>query len=105
MKTLWDWYNTVAITSGDETFIAHGKPVLGRWNHEVPRSLIREILQAEDFEIFVEPNPYRVNGMLWDRDFKLESDVKPVTNLRASVEFSMPKDILSCVASFLENKQ
>lgn len=103
--TLWDWYNTVAISSGDQTFISHGKPALGRWNHEVPRSLIRQIFEADRFEIFVEPNPYRVNGMLWDRDFKLESGMMPITNLRSSVKFSTPKSILPCVASFLGNKQ
>ena len=30
--TLWDWYNTVAIRSGSESFISHSKPTMCRWN-------------------------------------------------------------------------
>jgi len=98
--TLWDWYNTVAIASGDETFISHGKPVLGRWNQKVPHSLIREMLETGRFELFIEPNPYRVDGMLWDREMKIESGMKAMTNLHVNVEIPQGSIDQDCINDF-----
>jgi len=102
--TLWDWYNTVAIKSGNETFISHGKPKTGRWNEIIPGSLIKQIFETERFDIYVETNPYRVGGMMWDRDYKIskiENGMRPIPNLRTSVEFSTPKDSVGCLRNFL----
>jgi len=37
--TLWEWYNTVAIKSGEQTFIEHRTPKVHRWNAPITPSL------------------------------------------------------------------
>ena len=96
--TLWEWYNTVAIKSGNIEFISHGIPSMARWNEEIPKELIEAILSTGKFEIYVEPNPYRVSGMMMTQEDKREYGIFPNLNLFGSVEINLTTDVKTCLA-------
>lgn len=99
--SLWEWYNTVAIRSGNEEFIHHSKPVVYRWNAAVPETLADEILRTGGFEIYVESNQYRSMGIMMDKEWKEENKVFPNLNLKADVLIKNINEVRAC----FDNKQ
>ena len=94
--TLWDYYNTVAIKSGDEKFIDHGKPVMFRWNSTVTEALIKEILRTGELELYVEPNLYRVDGVMITKEEKIEYEIFPNLNIKANIKIENIEDVREC---------
>ncbi len=94
--TLWDWYNTVAIKSDDQTFIEHFKPTMYRWNASVSASIMEAILRTGKFEIYVEGNPYRSGGMILSKKDKQEYEAFPNLNLKASVTIENIDEVRNC---------
>jgi len=94
--SLWEWYNTVAIKSGNETFIHHSKPVLYRWNAAIPEALANEILRTGEFEIFVESNQYRSRGIMMNKTDKEKYKVFPNLNLKATVTIQNIGEVRGC---------
>ena len=94
--TLWDWYDTVAIRSGSQTFIEHGTPKLARWNARIEGALAEEILRTGTFDIFVEPNQYRHAGVVMSKDEKISSKVRPALNLKATVTIQNADEVRGC---------
>ena len=97
--TLWEWYDTVAIKSGNETFMKHKTPKRQRWNTVIPQTLMREILRTGQFEIFVEGNPYRSSesgGVMLNKAEKLAKPTSPNLNLKANVSIHNIEDVRGC---------
>ena len=94
--TLWDWYNTVAIKSGDATFIDHRKPKVYRWNAPVAASLAAEILETGAFEVYVEGNQSRSHGVMMTKKEKKTNQVFPNLNLRTSVTIQNIDEVRGC---------
>jgi len=94
--TLWDWYDTVAIRSGSQTFIEHRTPKLARWNAPIEGALAEEILRTGTFDIFVEPNQHRHAGVVMTKDEKISSKVRPALNLKATVTIQNADEVRGC---------
>jgi len=94
--TLWDWYDTVAIRSGSQTFIEHRTPKLARWNAPIEGALAEEILRTGTFDIFVEPNQHRHAGVVMSKDEKISSKVRPALNLKATVTIQNVDEVRGC---------
>ena len=94
--TLWDWYDTVAIRSGSQTFIEHRTPKLARWNAPIEGALAEEILRTGTFDIFVEPNQHRHAGVVMSKDEKILSKVRPALNLKATVTIQNVDEVRGC---------
>jgi hypothetical protein len=94
--TLWDWYDSVAIKSGSQTFIEHRNPKLARWNAPIAGELAEEILRTGTFDIFVEPNQRRHNGIVMSKDEKIFSKVHPAVNLKATVTIQNIDEVRGC---------
>ena len=94
--TLWDYYNTVAIKSGGEKFISHSKPILFRWNDSVSEALINEILETGKVELYVEPNLYRVDGIMRSKQEKTEYEIPPNLNIKANIKIENIEDVREC---------
>ena len=94
--SLWEWYNTVAIKSGNETFIHHSKPRVYRWNAAIPETLANEILRTGEFEIFVESNQYRSMGIMMNKTDKEKYKVFPNLNLKAAVTIQNIDEVRGC---------
>ncbi|MEK9916717.1 MAG: hypothetical protein VW645_04750 [Betaproteobacteria bacterium] len=94
--TLWDWYNTVAIRSGDQTFIEHVTPKTRRWNAPISRDLSDEILRTGQFEVYVEANPYRSSGKMLSKKDKQSSKEKPSLNLKTTVTIDNLAEVQNC---------
>ncbi|MDA0831611.1 MAG: hypothetical protein O3A05_10585 [Proteobacteria bacterium] len=94
--TLWDWYNTVAIKSGNETFIEHSTPKVYRWNAPVAGLLVEEILRTGTFDIYVEGNQYRASGVMMNKVQKETLKAFPNLHLRASVTIQNIDEIRDC---------
>ena len=94
--TLWDWYDTVAIRSGSQTFIEHRTPKLARWNAPIEGALAEEILRTGTFDIFVEPNQHRHAGVVMSKDEKISSKVRPALNLKATVTIQNVDEVRDC---------
>ena len=94
--TLWDWYDTVAIRSGSQTFIEHRTPKLARWNAPIEGALAEEILRTGTFDIFVEPNQHRYAGVVMGKDEKISSKVRPALNLKATVTIQNVDEVRGC---------
>jgi len=97
--SLWEWYNTVAIRSGNEDFIHHSKPFVYRWNASIPETLADEILRTGGFEIYVESNQYRSMGIMMDKEWKEENKVFPNLNLKANVIIQNIDEVRNCFGS------
>jgi hypothetical protein len=97
--SLWEWYNTVAIRSGNEEFIHHSKPVVYRWNAPIPKTLADEILRTGQLEIYVEGNQYRSIGIMMDKQTKEKNKVFPNLNLKANVTIQNIDEVRDCFNS------
>jgi len=97
--SLWEWYNTVAIRSGNEDFIRHSKPFVYRWNAPVSKTLVDEILRTGQFEIYVESNQYRSMGIMMNKEWKEENKVFPNLNLKANVTIQNIDEVRTCFDS------
>ena len=97
--SLWEWYNTVAIRSGNEEFIYHSQPFVYRWNAPIPETLADEILRTGGFEIYVESNQYRSMGIMMDKEWKEENKVFPNLNLKANVTIQNINEVRTCFHS------
>ena len=94
--TLWEWYNTVAIKSGEETFIEHKTPKVHRWNATVADSLAQEILKTGQFEVYVEGNQSRLSGAMINKKEKMAKKVFPNLNIKATVAIKNIDDVRGC---------
>lgn len=94
--TLWEWYNTVAIKSGRETFIEHRTPKVHRWNAPVNSSLANEILMSGEFEVYVEGNQSRSDGVMMNKAEKKRNQVFPNLNLRTTVKIQNIEEVRDC---------
>lgn len=94
--TLWEWYNTVAIKSGEETFIQHKTPKVHRWNAPVETSLASEILKTGEFQVYVEGNQSRSDGVMMNKREKQANQVFPNLNLRATVTIQNIDEVRGC---------
>ncbi len=94
--TLWEWYNTVAIKSGEETFIEHKTPKVHRWNATVADSLAQEILKTGQFEVYVEGNQSRFSGTMMNKKEKMAKKAFPNLNIKATVAIKNIDDVRDC---------
>ena len=94
--TLWEWYNTVAIKSGGVTFIEHRTPRVHRWNARIESSLANEILKTGKFEVYVEGNQSRSDGVMMNKVYKKTNQVFPNLNLRAAVTIQNIEEVRGC---------
>lgn len=103
--TLWEWYNTVALKSGDVEIIAHGTPTTARWNwnsgwSDNPNQLnefYEALRRTGQFEIYVEPNPYRVSGMMMTQEDKREYQIFPHLNLYGLINIPPDSETSDCL--------
>ena len=95
--TLWGWYNTVALKSGDVTAIYHGKPWATRFNMEIASEVIDSIIATGEFEIYQEPNPFRFGGLMMSEELRKKYGFKKnkVFSKRV-VKLNNPSDVKKC---------
>jgi hypothetical protein len=94
--TFWDWINTIAIKAKNNTYISHNKPILYRWNKKIPHNVIDEIFKQGQFELYIELNMLRVNGILMTGADKLKYKIPPKFNLAGKVNISNIKELKEC---------
>lgn len=94
--TLWEWYNTVAIKSGEHTFIEHRTPTVHRWNAPITSSLADEILKTGELEVYVEGNQSRSDGIMMNKREKKAKQVFPNLNLRTTVTIQNIDEVRGC---------
>lgn len=83
--TLWGWYNTVALKSGNVTAIYHGKPWATRFNMNVALELVNSIISTGEFELYLEPNPFRYGGFMLGEESRKKYGFKKVKDFQKHV--------------------
>ena len=97
--TLWDWYNTVAIKSGGKHYLSpHHQPSMGRWNEAISNDMVEEIADRAAFNIYIEVNMNRYDGMSMTDDYKRENAVlPPLFNMSGKVIIKNPQVMRECL--------
>jgi hypothetical protein len=104
--TLWDWYNTVAIKSGEKYYLSpHRQPSFGRWNEAISNDMVKEIADSAAFNIYIEVNMNRYDGVSMTDDYKRENAIlPPLFNMSGKVIIKNPQVMRECLMSKDENR-
>lgn len=94
--TLWEWYNTVAIKSGEQTFIEHRTPKVHRWNAPITPSLADAILKTGELKVYVEGNQSRFDGVMMNKREKKAKQAFPNLNLHTTVTIQNIDEVRGC---------